>query len=118
MNKRGFITAVIILIIAGALVFSAVYLSLKRTEKAQEIADSKNTANITASIPDSAGESTCVSNSDCLPTSCCHPSKCTSADKAPNCKGTFCTMECSPNSLDCGQGSCACVNNKCAAVFK
>ncbi|MEK6893486.1 MAG: hypothetical protein AABX07_04750 [Nanoarchaeota archaeon] len=122
MEKRGFIAAIIILIIAGGIIFSAIYLSAKKTENSSETADFENIANTTKiteiSNNSQEEESSCISNSDCVPASCCHPSKCTSLDKAPNCKGAFCTMECSPETLDCGQGSCACINDKCEAVFK
>ncbi len=113
MNKRGLITAIIILIIVGGIVFGAVYLSNERIKKSQGNLENK-------SLADNSGINnvTCKHDSDCVPASCCHPSKCTSLDKAPNCKGTFCTMECAPNSLDCSQGSCACINNKCEAVFR
>lgn len=59
----------------------------------------------------------CIQDSDCVKASCCHASSCTPNDKAPNCSDTFCTLECIPNTLDCNQGSCSCVNNKCQAVF-
>lgn len=60
----------------------------------------------------------CESDADCVPASCCHPFSCVNAGAAPDCSGVFCTQECRPGSLDCGQGSCSCVNNKCGAVFE
>src|SRR3989338_2128695 len=59
----------------------------------------------------------CTSDSDCIPSSCCHPKSCVVKSSAPTCSRIFCTQECAPGSLDCGQGSCGCVNNKCLAVL-
>jgi len=59
----------------------------------------------------------CNADSDCIPASCCHASSCINAENAPKCDGIFCTMECASNTLDCGQGSCKCKNNKCSADF-
>jgi len=60
---------------------------------------------------------TCRTDSDCVPASCCHPNSCTNKANAPECFQTMCSQNCAPNSLDCGQGSCQCINNKCGAVF-
>jgi len=60
----------------------------------------------------------CSSDSDCVPATCCHAAECVPAGEAPNCEGMMCTMECKPATLDCGQGSCKCIDNKCNAVFE
>lgn len=60
----------------------------------------------------------CLNDADCVPAFCCHPNACVVKSGAPNCGRIFCTQECAANTLDCGQGSCSCVNNKCLAVFK
>ena len=62
-------------------------------------------------------ENECTSDSDCVPAGCCHPSSCVSADNAPICGRVFCTSECQEGTLDCGQGSCQCINNKCAVTL-
>ena len=59
----------------------------------------------------------CNSDSDCVPASCCHPSSCVNINFKPDCTGIRCTMECAPETMDCGQGSCVCKNNKCEAVI-
>jgi len=59
----------------------------------------------------------CTQDSDCAPDKCCHPSSCITIEDKPNCAGVFCTQECQPNTLDCGQGTCKCADNKCAAIF-
>jgi hypothetical protein len=59
----------------------------------------------------------CVVESDCVPVCGCHPSSCTPKNKRPECEGVFCTQECS-GPLDCGAGSCGCVNGKCSVVNK
>jgi len=63
-------------------------------------------------------ESECSKDSDCVPASCCHSDSCVPAGEAPNCEGMMCSMECKPETLDCGQGSCKCIDNKCKAVLK
>jgi len=59
----------------------------------------------------------CSVNEDCVKDSCCHANSCTTKDNAPDCSGMMCTMSCEPNTLDCGQGSCECINSKCEAVL-
>ncbi len=59
----------------------------------------------------------CKLDSDCVPASCCHPTSCIIRENKPDCKGVMCTMECKSETMDCGQGGCKCVNNKCEAVF-
>ncbi len=57
----------------------------------------------------------CVINDDCVAATCCHADSCVAKEKAPNCEGVFCSMECRPYTMDCEQGRCVCENNKCAA---
>jgi len=59
----------------------------------------------------------CQTDSDCVPSSCCHSYSCVPISFRPNCQETFCSSECTPGTLDCGQGSCLCQNGKCQAVF-
>jgi len=60
----------------------------------------------------------CKEDGDCHPAGCCHPADCVNVDNKPDCKGIMCTMECKPNTMDCGQGHCACVNNECKAIME
>ena len=60
----------------------------------------------------------CKTDSDCVPAACCHPMLCTTKALAPDCSGVFCSQECVPNTLDCGQGSCLCQNGVCIADIK
>ena len=56
-------------------------------------------------------------NAECsVPASCCHSQLCVPTGLEPNCSGVFCSMQCEPNTLDCG-GSCACQKGKCAAIY-
>ena len=57
----------------------------------------------------------CMSDSDCVPAQCCHAVSCVPKASAPNCSGVFCTQECRPNTLDCGQGRCRCIEGRCVA---
>ena len=59
----------------------------------------------------------CYKDKDCVKASCCHASDCTLKSKAPNCEGIFCTQECVENTLDCGQGSCKCLDGICKGVI-
>lgn len=67
---------------------------------------------------DKVSEEECVVDDDCVPASCCHALSCVSITEKPECAGIYCTQECQPGTLDCGQGSCQCINKKCSAVFK
>jgi putative hemolysin len=58
-------------------------------------------------------EDFCAEDTDCVPASCCHPTSCVNKNSAPNCSRLMCTMSCELGTLDCGQGSCVCQNNKC-----
>lgn len=64
------------------------------------------------------GELYCNNDIDCAPESCCHANSCVNLENKKSCTGVFCTQSCEPGTLDCGQGSCLCVNNKCEAVLK
>lgn len=63
-------------------------------------------------------EEECIIDSDCVKASCCHAKECVPLDKAPDCEGVFCSQECVPDTLDCGQGACKCIDNKCEAVME
>jgi len=60
-------------------------------------------------------KTSCQSDSDCAPEFCCHSSSCINKKHRPNCTNIFCTQECMPGTMDCGQGRCACLNNICKA---
>ena len=62
-------------------------------------------------------EKQCTVDSDCVPSLCCHASDAVAKDSAPDCGGVFCTEECQPGTLDCGQGVVSCVSGECKAVF-
>lgn len=62
-----------------------------------------------------AGSAACTAYDDCVPAQCCHPSDCTGTASAPSCEGTVCTMNCE-GPLDCGAGSCGCVDGTCAVI--
>lgn len=57
----------------------------------------------------------CDTAADCAPAPTCHPKTCVPLAQAKASSGMACTMNCEPGTLDCGQGSCGCVNNKCVA---
>jgi hypothetical protein len=57
-------------------------------------------------------EKSCISDSDCVPEQCCHPTSCINREFKGACN-VACTLSCQ-GPLDCGAGSCGCVNNVCA----
>ena len=57
----------------------------------------------------------CSIDNDCSPATCCHSDSCIPVINKPNCKGMFCSMDCS-GPLDCGAGHCGCINGKCSVV--
>ena len=59
----------------------------------------------------------CDKSSDCVPAGCCHPAACINSAYKPDCTDIMCTMVCS-GPLDCGAGSCGCVEHSCAVVPK
>ncbi|MEI6732224.1 MAG: hypothetical protein WCK90_06125 [archaeon] len=59
----------------------------------------------------------CLSDADCMPSPCCHPTSCVPKYRAHDCRGVFCSDVCEAGTLDCGQGSCLCVNNACKTII-
>lgn len=66
--------------------------------------------------PGGAGPgATCATDADCAPAECCHASSCGSAAQKPDCRAVLCSMECRPNTFDCGGGGCLCRGGRCQA---
>ncbi len=61
--------------------------------------------------------SECRTKRECVPAECCHAKSCVPASKSPSCKGILCTMECQPDTMDCGQGYCTCTEGRCEAAI-
>jgi hypothetical protein len=68
----------------------------------------------TASTVPPAPAAECTRAEDCVPAECCHPTSCTPGPKKQPCN-LMCTQVCE-GPLDCGAGSCGCVNGKCSVV--
>lgn len=66
-------------------------------------------------IPAVSPEKQCSVDADCVLAQCCHAVDAVAKNYAPDCRGTFCTLECVPNTLDCGQGEIKCSSGKCIA---
>jgi hypothetical protein len=62
-----------------------------------------------------ADSQSCSSAEGCVPAQCCHPTSCINKAAAPSCDNVMCTMSCE-GPIDCGAGSCGCVNGKCGIV--
>lgn len=58
----------------------------------------------------------CESDSDCVGATCCHPTSCINKAYRGVCN-ELCTQVCQ-GPLDCGAGSCGCVNNVCTIIPK
>ena len=73
-----------------------------------------------ASAPASAGAEAeggaCAVDADCVPASCCHATACVPAAEKPDCADVACTMNCQPDTMDCG-GRCACEAGSCKAIL-
>jgi hypothetical protein len=54
----------------------------------------------------------CSRDSDCIPQQCCHPTACMNKDEKKACN-VMCTESCE-GPIDCGAGSCACVEGQCS----
>ena len=53
----------------------------------------------------------CNSDSECVADGCCHSSSFVNSNYKPNCEGYVCTLSCEPGTMDCGQGSCKCIES-------
>lgn len=62
-------------------------------------------------------EKQCSVDADCVPDACCHATDAVNSEYGPSCESVFCTLECRPETLDCGQGKVECVKKECKAVF-
>jgi hypothetical protein len=56
----------------------------------------------------------CITKDDCVPAQCCHPTTCINKANKGVCN-LMCTMSCE-GPIDCGAGSCGCINGKCSVV--
>ena len=53
----------------------------------------------------------------CVAASCCHASECVWESEAPNCSGMLCSMDCRPDTMDCGAGKCGVVDGECEVIW-
>jgi hypothetical protein len=60
----------------------------------------------------------CSEDIDCVPNACCHADGTVNKESAPNCSSMFCTMDCAPDTIDCGQGDLKCLEGQCQVVWK
>lgn len=112
MKKEKKVIMIILVVILLIALFS--YVFGKKIFISENVIENKS---ISGFLDNNTERDYCDSNNDCVPASCCHPKSCVVKSSAPKCGRIFCTQECAPNSMDCGQGSCACQENKCVTVF-
>ena len=60
----------------------------------------------------------CSKDIECVPNACCHADGTVNRDFAPDCSSMLCTMECAPDTIDCGQGDLKCLEGQCQVVWK
>jgi hypothetical protein len=58
----------------------------------------------------------CSTDVDCVPEQDCHANSCINLNFKEY-SDAFCTANCEPGTMDCGQGSCVCVNNRCDVIL-
>lgn len=102
VRKKTVVRVVILVIIAILIVSAFVLLGTERRPEDKNKTDIKS------------GE--CSTDEECVPASCCHAASCVAKEQAPQCSGVYCTQVCLPETLDCGQARCACVEKRCRAV--
>jgi hypothetical protein len=70
------------------------------------------TPGVTAAPADSLG---CILDEDCVPAQCCNSTSCINKAAAPSCNNVMRMMSCE-GLIDCGAGSCGCMNGECGIV--
>ena len=79
---------------------------------------SPTSSGVVTSVPTTPADAqSCIADADCVPAQCCHPASCTNRAAAAtlSCENKLCTMSCE-GPIDCGAGSCGCINGKCSVV--
>ncbi len=71
------------------------------------------------SVPENSlsADKQCSTDHECVQATCCHAKEAVNIEKAPDCAGILCSMECQPETLDCGQGEVKCLEGKCQVVL-
>ena len=82
----------------------------------KESIETKLSAQDNTTMTEQSLASSCNADIECIPASCCHARSCVSVSEKPVCSGIRCTQSCEPDTLDCGQARCGCVQNKCTVV--
>lgn len=67
-------------------------------------------------MPSIMCSTSCENDSDCVGATCCHPTSCINKAYKGVCN-ELCTQVCE-GPLDCGAGSCGCVNHMCTVIPK
>ncbi len=70
-----------------------------------------------SSKPDILLDKYCEQDTDCVAATCCHATDALARSYGPACTAVLCSMDCQPDTLDCGQGAVKCINNQCTAVL-
>lgn len=60
----------------------------------------------------------CQEDSVCVPAQCCHPNACIHQSQSSDCSGVMCSMECVPETMDCGAGRCVCDHGICQVQWR
>ena len=105
-KKRVYVGLVVFILIIIVITFSG----------QKEASETKLSAQENTTITEQGLASSCNADIECVPASCCHARSCVSVSEKPVCNGIRCTQSCEPDTLDCGQARCGCVQNKCKVV--
>jgi hypothetical protein len=63
-----------------------------------------------------SAEQYCETTADCSAAQCCHATEAINNEYAPNCEGIMCSLNCEPDTLDCGQMQIECIENRCSII--
>jgi len=123
MKTKNILTGMFALFVFSMLILSAPIAFGKEIDKSSPMLYSaNNTAELSVSVdksspilmPAGANAKVCETDDDCVPEQCCHPTSCINEKYKTACS-TACTDSCE-GPIDCGAGSCKCVNNNCTVV--
>ena len=110
MNHTGLL--VLLLIVAGLVMVSGCTSTPPVSVSPTPTSPLPTTA--TTSVTTSPEPQACTTYDDCVPRECCHPTSCINRANKGVCT-LLCTAVCQ-GPIDCGAGSCGCVNGTCSVV--
>jgi len=111
MNHAGLL--VLLLIVAGLVMVSGCTSNTPPVTVSPTPTSPLSTT-ITTIVTTPPESQVCTTDDDCVPRECCHPTSCINKANKGVCT-LLCTAVCQ-GPIDCGAGSCGCVNGRCSVV--